>query len=468
MAQAFCRTCAAEVTVRGNRCLVGHRIENPPRPSRPGRHRSGRSAGLLSWIPVLSPPQSEAGAPSPPPFDSPLPVIRPAAWLGSERRPKADEGWVAPELLAFGEGSGRPRAESPERESHAHQGSGAQPETALGTITVPEPDVQDRLPRLSDMTGQDEEEVDTGSLIQRLWEASDPEPVDDSARWTPQEFSAKAVSSRSFRWSVAGLLVLLVIGALVLSVMATRVPTAQANAIATQYRSGLQSLVEAVPAAEQAALQATDPSVSGPELSETVVSLARLEARAAELGAMAAQPLPDPPLAAFNDPLRSLVPARDELQQTAQEAQLVAERVTRILDYRLTLAQAFRLPPLPISATPDETADLSVDLAVSVADTIELISQLPEDPFFTQHRRRALRLTGELEGLNSRYLDALRREDVDQATELANQITDRVAEVHDLSEPLGEAQVWTEEHLAQLRRLIRDSEELLGTPLEPR
>ncbi|MDP8957840.1 MAG: hypothetical protein M3N51_01250 [Actinomycetota bacterium] len=335
-----------------------------------------------------------------------------------------------------------------------------------GASRPPRPsELWERLPTLSDVAEEDEEDVDTGRLIQRLWEAGSRADTQEAAEeWTPQAAPAPAAVPRSFRWSVLILAVLLAVGAFVLLLAATRIPQSRAEEVASRYAGAVDEMQEVLPQAREAGRLITDPKVPVAQLSGVARPLAQLEARALELSLLARQPLPHPPPLASDVPIQALSPARNRLQQAADGALAAQERLTNALNYRLLLQGAFRLPALPLSATSGEIDELRVALAMALADTLEVIDQLPQDGMLAEHRAGLQGLAERLESWQASYLEALRREDVDRATTLVARMEQAITSArNDLAGPLGRIRQAVGEQFDDTESLLDQAEIVLGS-----
>lgn len=332
-----------------------------------------------------------------------------------------------------------------------------------GIAVRPRPsELWEHLPRLADLTEEDEDEVDTGRLIQRLWDAGTSEDEAPIGVWEPEHFSPTAISRRSFRWSVLLVAVLFAVGAVALLLAATGIPQNRADEVASRYRQSSGRLEDVLPDARQAAALVADPGSDLTALAEAAVPLARLKTRSLELSTLASQPLPNPPPLASSQPTETLVPARDRLQQAAEAARVTQEVLGNVLDHRLLVARTFQLPRLPLSASPEQIGDLGVELAVTLADTLDVIAQLPEEPVLAGHRQALEALAERLESWQPSYLDALRRGDAEEAARLVEEMQQAAASVRaDLSEPLSSMEQWAQTQLDQIEGLLGEADAIL-------
>lgn len=338
-----------------------------------------------------------------------------------------------------------------------------------GIAIRPRPsELWEHLPRLADLTQEDEDEVDTGRLIQRLWDAGTSEDEATAGGWVPERFSPTAMSRRSFRWSVLVPAVLFAVGAVALLLAATGIPQNRAAEVASRYRQSSGRLEDILPDARQAVTLVADPGSDLTALAEAAVPLARLRTRSLELSTLASQPLPNPPPLASRRPIETLVPARDRLQQAAEAARVTQGLLGNVLDHRLLVARTFQLPPLPLSASSEQIGDLGVELAVTLADTLDVIAQLPEEPVLAGHRQALGDLAERLESWQASYLDALRREDAEEATRLVEEMQQAAASVRaDLAEPLSSVEQWAQQQFDQIEGLLGEAEAILRSGETP-
>lgn len=535
MAQAYCDACAAEVTVRGRRCLAGHRIRNLPRDSRPGRHRAGRHSRPVTVRPTptriltlvaaierlghvtldlgermvrsAGPRLTEAGKRIDETVDRTVQQVVPVI-TGSARAVTTATNQVLEQVREAPEHPGRsipepgpapadppmggwfqpewpePSGRSPgvglpvlelfglaEPERHYDGSTGAEavltearPKNHNGVATRVRPaDFWERLPQLADFTEEHEVEVDTGSLIQRLWDFSSEEEQDVSPDWQPEGFSSEAGSRRTFRWSVVLLALLLAVGALALLILAIRVPENRAANLSSRYSDAITALHEVLPAARQAAGLVTDPAMSAEALSPTAAPLARFEARARELAGLADEPLSTPPPLASNQPIEALRPVRERLQQAAQRATETQARLDLVLDYRLLADRAFRLPSLPLTASQEQVSELNAQLSVVLSDSIDLVGRLPDDPALADHKARLDELLGELETFQAAYLNAVRQGDVETADRLIEEMRTAIAGAEGRLEPgLEQIRSWAQERFDEIDQLLTEASTSLG------
>jgi hypothetical protein len=338
-----------------------------------------------------------------------------------------------------------------------------------GIALRPRPsELWEHLPRLADLTEEDEDEVDTGRLIQRLWDAGTSEDEAPAGEWEPERFSRTAISGRSFRWSVLLVAVLLAVGAVALLLAATGIPQSRAAEVASRYHQSSGRLEDVLPDARQAASLVADPESDLTVLAEAAVPLARLKTRSLELSTLASQPLPNSPPLASRQPIETLVPARDRLQQAAEAAEATQGLLGNVLDHRLLVARTFQLPPLPVSASPGQIGDLGVELAITLADTLDVIAQLPDEPVLAAHRHGLEGLAERFEAWQATYLDALRREDVEEATRLVEELQQAVAFVRaDLAEPLSSVEQGAQQQFDQIEVLLGEAQATLRSGEAP-
>ena len=83
-------------------------------------------------------------------------------------------------------------------------------------------------------------------------------------------------------------------------------------------------------------------------------------------------------------PLDALQPAESNLQRAADEALVIHQRIGDVLDYRILLGRALVLPAsLPVEASDAQISEIGVELSGTLAETTEVLLQLPKDEILT-------------------------------------------------------------------------------------
>jgi len=472
---AYCTTCEASVTFSDNHCPAGHTITNPIfesargrhrapsrweklRPGRigaPGQHRAVRSSDRLEDAPPASRPISVAKTrparpvpqltqpPARPTRPVPPPPIQPIT-----PNPAPASHWVPPESFSRSGYS-----------SSMLEMLGLDEDTVfeptVTTMASPQPQWQppapvavaeriglDRLPALSDMRMVNDSHADTGTLIERLWFATEEhEAVHPAADLSASDFGT--IPDRTFRWTIiiAGVLGLAV--AVTLLSIGAHLPTRLAEKATATYRSAIVEAQDVLPAASEVMLTITDPAVTTEGLSDAAVTLAQLDTASRNLFTYASEPLPSTPPLVSRDALDSLTPVRSDMANASQDGLAVERRLGDALTYRLVFDRAFALPELPVSATPDEISALGVELGLGLAGTLDAIAALPSDPAFESHRAQAEVLANRFAEWQIEYLSALRTGDATQASGLVEELHATVDKVTTgIADPLQTVAAW--------------------------
>ena len=102
--------------------------------------------------------------------------------------------------------------------------------------------------------------------------------------------------------------------------------------------------------------------------------------------------------------------------------------------------------------------DLGRQIASTLSFSRESARQLPISPEYDQHRATVESLVDRLESWQASYLDALRLGDIDGATSLKVEITDRIAAVRStLGEPLAAVGISVDAQITELSDLLARS-----------
>ncbi|MGZ8754132.1 MAG: hypothetical protein ACXW15_03005 [Acidimicrobiia bacterium] len=336
-------------------------------------------------------------------------------------------------------------------------------EPTVTTMTSPQPQWQppapvavaervglDRLPALSDMRMVNDSHADTGTLIERLWFATEEhEAVQPAADLAATDFGT--VPERTFRWTIiiAGVLGLAVTVAL-LSIVA-HLPARLAEQATASYRSAIVEAQDVLPTATEVMLTITDPTVKTEGLSEAAVTLARLDTASRNLFTYASEPLSSTPPLVSRNALDSLTPIRSDMANASQDGLAVERRLGDALTYRLVFDHAFALPDLPVTATPAEISAMGVELGLGLAGTLDAIAALPSDPAFESHRAEAEMLANRFTEWQVEYLSALRTGDVTTATRLVEELHTTVARVRTgIADPLLTVASWVSKEIEKL------------------
>jgi len=485
---AYCTSCEATVTVSDGHCLVGHTITTPIIESARGRHRSpsrweklrpGRimtaghhRAGHSSGSPDAPDDQPQPAiptktAPTPRPAPRQKPKLKPAA-RAARPVPQPQPGPMVPTPVPASQWLPSELATRSVYNSSMLEMLGldedAEYKPTITTMTSPEPTWQasasaptptaekvglDRLPTLSDMHMGNESQTDTGTLIERLWFATEEhEAVRPAADLQTSDFVE--APERTFRWSV------IVAGGLVLAIAVTvlqigvRLPIRLAEQATVTYRAVITEAQNVLPTAREVMLSITDPTVTIEGLSDAAVSLSQLDTASRKLFTNASEPLSNTPPLVSRDPLDALAPLRSDMAVASQDGLAIERRLGDALTYRLVFDRTFALPELPVTASPDEISSLGVELGLGLAGTLDAIAALPNDPAFEAHRAQAEVLATRYSEWQIEYLSALRIRDLTAATVLVEELQTAVERLTaGISVPLQAVAAWATDEIEQ-------------------
>jgi hypothetical protein len=334
----------------------------------------------------------------------------------------------------------------------------APPDAPMET-EVAESDWSD-LPSLADVAA-DGLDIDTGTLITRLWEATEEQeslaPPDD---WSPEDFSEVAASDRTFRWPVVLGALAVAAGIAVAAWVISNLPERGLEDAKADYQVSSAELRKAVTVAAVSAGAITDPDASPDELAEAAAVLADHDAAGRKEPDLAATAPPSNGLLGVSDP--TIEPIRANLRTVSERAIALERRLGEILTYRLLFDRAFRFPTLPAGTSPGNIPAIGVELSLVIADTADAIGQLPADDLFGDHRAAAEELVAGLDGWQVSYLAALRNRDLNEAARLIDGLESEVVSLREsLTEPLDGASDWTSQELAYIGAALDRIDDLL-------
>jgi hypothetical protein len=236
--------------------------------------------------------------------------------------------------------------------------------------------------------------------------------------WEPDEMSRPLRSRRSFRWAAALTVLLLVAAVAAGIILLPRVGEQEADELAADYRQALVNLRNLLPATQEALADLTDASSTPDEIAGVVPATAELSAKSHDVATLGTEPLPQTLPLVPRGPLEELEPTRNAMVIHGAEGDVIALRLGHGFAYRTTIPALLATPDLPTEADTAMINELSVALAESLADTSQLVSELPEDPAFTEVKSQADAATIRFAAWQPEYLEALRSGDVDDATVL--------------------------------------------------
>ena len=224
----------------------------------------------------------------------------------------------------------------------------------------------DEFPALADMRIVNDNNTDTGTLIERLWFATEEhEAMRPAANLAPTEF--ENVPERCLRWTIiiaAGFGLTVVLALLLIGIGQ---PDRIAEQATATYRSAVSEARTVLPTATEVMQSITDPAVTTEGLSNAAVTLSQLDTAARNLFTYASEPLSSTPPLVSREVLDSLTPLRSDMARASQDGLAVERRLGDALTYRLVFGRAFVLPELPVTAAPDEISALGVELGLGFA-----------------------------------------------------------------------------------------------------
>ncbi len=322
----------------------------------------------------------------------------------------------------------------------------------------------DSLPSLSDVAVDRGEYHNTETTIQRLWDATEHHPiVMDMDEVVISQAPARLTDSRRFRRSVmAGAVVALVVTGWAIREIGAQ-PERVAIAREVQYSTAADQMEAAIGPIELSLGLVPSSEVSASDLSRFTGELDVLDGIARSAAALAAEPLPRAPIVGSSLPIDALILPKRLLEQASLQAHNVERRIGDAVSYRLTFANTFDLPLLPGEATLQEIGTIGGDLSVALAETEQLLSQLPDDAFFARHRQEAVDLVTSLESAQADYFIALRNQDSVAASQIRDAMLRSIAHIQGgLDEPLAATEAWAKTQIGQLRDVIDEIQELVS------
>jgi hypothetical protein len=344
-------------------------------------------------------------------------------------------------------------------------------EPTFTTMTSPQPVWQtpalpttrraglDRLPTLSDMRKINDGRTNTGTLIERLWFATEEHDAVRPAEDLRAGDFAEA-PTRSFRWSVVIGSVLVLASAVAMMQVGVRLPVRLADEAIATYRTAITDAQAVLPAAQEVMLAITDPTVTIDGLADAAVTLSRLDNTARNLFTTASEPLSSTPPLVSRRPLDELTPLRADMANASQDGLAIEQRLGDALTYRLVFDKAFALPELPVTASPDQVSALGVELGLGLAATLDALESLPLDPAFEAHRAQAGILAARYAEWQVLYLGGLRSSDLSTTTALVEELQTAVDELRaGMAVPLRTVASWGSDEIDRFDKTLARLEE---------
>lgn len=283
----------------------------------------------------------------------------------------------------------------------------------------------------------------------------DPIP-DDDVEWEPRPLARAVRSRRTFRISVVLMAISLGVGAYYLIQMLLDIPEQRAAARRTEYHERLEALDAVIPDLHDVAVHVTDPEQG--TVIRGLQPIVDLEDRAADVHTIASEPLPSVPPLAPTGAIDELALIQARMLAIVDRSETISKRLSDTISYRQAFDRAFRLPTLPLTTAGPGIDQVTEDLAVMLATSVEAAANLPDDDFFAVHRGDVDALIEWLTDWQTEYVTALRLGDTDRAGGLVADATRQVELIGvGLGGPLTEAQEWSMQAVDELDREIDDA-----------
>lgn len=258
---------------------------------------------------------------------------------------------------------------------------------------------------------------------------------------------------RKARWSVITTAVLVGAVAAAVLVGVPRYTESVAEERADEYRVALTELEEAIPEMEGVLDELAVIGAESGDVTDRLGPYGRFRAAAVALSNAARDGLPELPPLFPDNAISELGPVRDRVALVAGRSDLLSGRLAKLVAYRTSIGDAFVLPDLPTTVAPDAVNDVSLALAEMLADSLEVVSDLPTDPFLDEHRAAVQETLDWLRTWEVDYLEELRMGNRSGALALVNQARSRLGRLRaDLEPPLADFADWARSELAGLRR----------------
>lgn len=382
--------------------------------------------------------------PAPEPWQRPL--------LGRRKMPML-------ELLGFADpGEGPAKVEERPGEASPAPALPTPTSTIQDATEVIEPPAL-RGPRLADVHAGEQTE-NTGVLVARLWDATSTHDA-LGADWEPSATVEPPV--REFRWSLISAALALAVTVALLAIAAYRLPINQAAAMRDNLSGGLETLDAATGEFPAVANLILDPEKTTTALADAAIPLlAFSEAANSAYSSATADPGAEIPLVP-KAPLEALAPVITDLQRAADEALVIHERIGDVLDYRILLERALVLPAsLPAEAADTRISDIGIELSATLADTTEVLLQLPQDEILTVHQLQLESAYSAMTIHVADYLAALRSGNSFAASRIVGEMRNEARSTRDaMSETLGEFETWLIEAFSSLEQQIQKTDSAL-------
>ncbi len=300
----------------------------------------------------------------------------------------------------------------------------------------------------------DEVVEDERDLVQRLWTATEVSGdlgIDD---WAPETPIDRAIGR--YRWAWWPVLIgVLAVGLFLVVATLRGIPEGQANDLRAEWLVDIAELEADLPSARAATEIITAPSPGPIRLTNARASLIGFSTSGSAIDAAISESFPSPPPLASSSAFDELVPIQDDLRRAVELTESIDDNLADALTYRELVNQSFKLPNLPISGDELTIDDLGRQIASVLSFSRDSADQLPTSPEYLQHSAAVRALIDRLESWQASYLDALRLGDIDTATALKIEITDRTEQVKStIGEPLAAVAVTVDAQLDELQQLL--------------
>jgi hypothetical protein len=184
-------------------------------------------------------------------------------------------------------------------------------------------------------------------------------------------------TKRSFRWPAVAFGVFLIAVAVLAALWLPAALKQDAVGVKQSYADAALNLRQELPVGQSALDTITDPSSTSDELSATVPAISQLDSAARELAAAASEPLPRQIPVFPVDEITALGPLQDVAQIHAAQGSDIARNLGYTYVYRTTIPELLVDGSLPTSADVQEINALSIELASSLVNDSDALSDLP-------------------------------------------------------------------------------------------
>lgn len=242
-------------------------------------------------------------------------------------------------------------------------------------------------------------------------ELAAPVTEDPLADFTPQQLDRRLDSNRSWQWPfiiLGGVVAVAIVFVILWLPDASQRRAADAT---TDLGDSLEAILEDLAPAQQALATLTDPNADISSLGALVAPITDLRADADTAVRRSAEPLPAPLPFASDEPFAELPALQNSAAGFGTSADAIARRLADLLDYRSTFDSFLDTGPLPATAAGADLDELASTLTTAAVDGATILSMLPSDAAFAEHRSAAEDVLVEFGDDQLGYIDALRTGD---------------------------------------------------------